>query len=77
MNRGIHGLMRKTMGLAVTAGAAAMVYGLIFTKNLGWRAKPIRRTAAVIAAAGLMGRCLVPRRGTLCRKNRRRPAGIL
>lgn len=68
MNRGIHGLMHKTMGLAAAAGAAVLVYGFVFSKNLGWRARPIRQTAAVVTAAGLVGRCLVPRRGKRYRR---------
>ena len=59
--KGIHALAYKTMGLAAAAGAVGLVYGLLWAKELAWRAGPIRHTALAITVAGALGRCLIPR----------------
>ena len=47
--------------LWLVAGAVGLVYGLLWAKELAWRAGPIRHTALAITVAGALGRCLIPR----------------
>ena len=59
--KGIHALMHAALSLAALAGVAVLLYRVLWAKQLRWRAKPLGKTAVVLTAAALTGRCMIPK----------------
>lgn len=59
--KGIHALMYRSLSLAAVAGAAVMGYSILWSKQLRRRGQLLGKTAAVMTAAALVSRCMIPK----------------